>query len=158
MNRTSYIPAPAPKTPVERLVDIADAIFDRATKLDGIKLDKLFEEKASGKDTKRPVLAEALRYLRDGDTLIVHDISRLARNLGDLLSLVKGLTERGVTVQFQKEALTFQPNKENASSDLMLNLLGAVYQFERSILLERQREGIAKAKQAGKYRGRVADA
>jgi DNA invertase Pin-like site-specific DNA recombinase len=120
--------------------------------LDGVKLDKVFEDKCSGKDTQRPALQAMLEYVREGDKIVVHDISRMARNLEDLLSLVKSLTARGVAVTFNKENLTFT-GEANPMQDLMLSMLGAVYQFERSMLLERQKEGVQQAKAAGKYKG-----
>lgn len=132
-----------------------------ARQLDGLSLDKYFEEKCSAKDVKRPQLQAMLDYVREGDTVLVHDISRLARNLEDLLKLVKHITGKGVGVKFMKENLHFTGDTNNPMQDLMLNLLGAVYQFERSLLLERQREGIKIAKEAGKYKGgkaRVNDA
>lgn len=124
--------------------------------LDGIDLDRTFEDKASGKNAAdRPALQEMLRFIRDGDTLYVHSIDRLARNLDDLLHLVKDLTSRGVTVQFVKEALTFSGDNDNAMSKLMLSVMGAISEFERALIRERQREGIAKAKKKGKYKGRA---
>ncbi len=124
-----------------------------ARQLDGIQLDKVFEDKCSAKDAKRPQLQAMLEFIREGDTLHVHDISRLARNLEDLLSLVRLLTGKGVEVKFIKENLHFTGDATNPMQVLMLNMLGAVYQFERSLLLERQREGIKIAKEAGKYKG-----
>ncbi len=121
--------------------------------LDGLKFDKTFEDKCSGKDTNRTQLQDLLEYVRKGDEVHVHDISRMARNLEDLIGLVKRLNSQGVTVCFHKENLTFT-GEQNPMQELMLNVMGAVYQFERSMLLERQREGILKAKQAGKYKGR----
>lgn len=124
-----------------------------ARQLADVKLDKTFEDTASGKDRERPALKAALEYCREGDVLIVHSMDRLARNLADLLALVKDLTTRGVAIQFLKENLTFTGD-DNAMANLLLQLLGAVAQFERSLILERQREGIAIAKAAGKYKGR----
>ena len=121
-----------------------------------VKLDKVFEEKVSAKTMNRPKLQEMLEFIREGDTVIVHDISRLARNIKDLHELVETITERGVTLKFKKENLVFTGDKQDAMSNLMLSMLGAVYQFERSILLERPREGIAIAKKAGKFTGRPA--
>jgi len=123
--------------------------------LDNIDLDKVFEDKCSGKDTNRPQLHALINYVREGDAVHVHDISRMARNLEDLIRIVNELTQRGVKVSFHKENLTFT-GISNPMQDLMLNMLGAVYQFERSMLLERQREGIKKAKEEGKYQGRKA--
>ena len=125
--------------------------------LEGVTVDKTFTDKASGKDTQRPALVAALDYVREGDTLVVHSLDRLARNLEDLLTLVRKLTERGVTVEFITERLTFSgddQDKASAMAQLMLSMLGAVAQFERSLIKERQREGIAIAKAAGVYKGR----
>ena len=123
--------------------------------LDGIALDKVFTDKASGKDTNRPELTRALEYVREGDTLVVHSMDRLARNLEDLRRIVRELTGRGVRVEFVKESLTFT-GEDSAMNTLLLSMLGAVAEFERSMILERQREGIAIAKAAGKYKGRKA--
>lgn len=126
-----------------------------ARQLDGVQLDKVFTDKASGKDTKRPELARALEYVREGDTLIVHSMDRLARNLEDLRRIVRELTGKGVRVEFVKESLAFT-GEDSAMNTLLLSMLGAVAEFERSMILERQREGIALAKAAGKYTGRKA--
>jgi len=124
--------------------------------LDGVRLDKVFEEKISAKTMNRPKLNEMLEFIREGDTVVVHDISRLARNIQDLHKLVEQITAKGVALKFQKESLVFTDDKSNAMSQLLLSMLGAVYQFERTIMLERQREGIALAKAQGKYTGRRA--
>jgi DNA invertase Pin-like site-specific DNA recombinase len=121
--------------------------------LDGVALDKRFTDKASGKDTKRPQLQNALEYLREGDVLVVHSMDRLARNLDDLRKIVLGLTGRGVAVEFEKERLTFS-GEDSAMSNLLLNVMGAFAEFERSLIKERQREGIALAKRKGVYKGR----
>jgi DNA invertase Pin-like site-specific DNA recombinase len=122
--------------------------------LDGIELDKVFEEKVSAKTKDRPKLNEMLDYIREGDSVVVHDISRLARNIQDLHHLVESITAKGATLQFKKEGLTFSGDKKDPMSQLLLSMLGAVYQFEREIMKERQREGIAVAKKAGKFKGR----
>jgi DNA invertase Pin-like site-specific DNA recombinase len=121
--------------------------------LDGVELDKTFTDKVSGKDVNRPHLKAALDYLRDGDVLVVHSMDRLARNLVDLRTLVDGLTERGVQVEFVKEQLSFT-GEDTLGAKLLLNVMGAVAEFERAMLKERQREGIAIAKKAGVYKGR----
>jgi DNA invertase Pin-like site-specific DNA recombinase len=121
--------------------------------LDGVELDKVFTDKASGKDTNRPQLKAALDYLRDGDVFLVHSMDRLARSLSDLLELVETLNNRGVVIEFAKEGLVFTGD-DSPTSRLMLGIMGAVAQFERQIIRQRQLEGIQKAKQAGKYRGR----
>ena len=121
--------------------------------LEGVDLDKSFTDKASGKDVQRPQLKAALDYLRDGDTLVVHSMDRLARNLDDLRRIVLELTARGVQVQFVKEGMLFT-GEDAPMSRLMLSVMGAFAEFERSLLKERQREGIALAKKAGVYKGR----
>ena len=123
--------------------------------LDGMELDEVFEDKASGKDLKRPGWEAAEKYLRRGDVLLVHSMDRLARNLKDLLSTVESLNRKGVEVRFVRENLCFEPDaKANPMSRLMLSLLGAVAEFERALILERQREGVALAKERGAYKGR----
>ena len=121
--------------------------------LDGMDLDKTYEDKVSGATTNRPQLQACLDYLRDGDTLHVHSMDRLARSMRDIEDMVKDLTSRGVTVRFHKEGWTFT-GEMDATQTLLFQMLGAVSQFERSIIRERQAEGIAKAKAAGKYKGR----
>ena len=126
---------------------------DRETQLDGIALDQTFIDMVSGKDTKRPQLEAALKYVRKGDTLVVHSMDRLARNLEDLRRLVRELTGRGVKVEFVKEGLTFTGD-DSPMNTLLLSMLGAVAEFERSMIRERQREGIELAKAKGVYTGR----
>ena len=129
--------------------------IDQSTQrqLEGIQLDKVFTDKASGKDTARPQLQAALEYLREGDILLAHSMDRLARSVDDLRKIVLDLTKKGVHVQFVKENLTFT-GEDSPMSHLLLSLLGAVAEFERSMIRERQREGIALAKKAGVYKGR----
>jgi len=121
--------------------------------LAGLHIDKVFTDKASGKDTKRPQLQAALDYLRDGDVLVVHSMDRLARNMRDLQNLVAELNAKNIAVEFAKESLSFSGD-DSPISKLMLSILGGVAEFERSIIRERQREGIAVAKGRGAYRGR----
>lgn len=123
--------------------------------LEGIALDKVFTDKASGKSRQRPQLEACLEYLRDGDTLHVHSIDRFARNLQDLLALISDLTSRAVTVQFHKEGLIFT-GEDSPFQRLQLQIIGSVAEFERAMIRERQREGIALAKKEGKYKGRKA--
>lgn len=122
--------------------------------LDCIELDRVFTDKASGRDIERPQLQAAVSYAREGDTFICHSIDRLARNVGDMLRLVSELNERGVTVQFVKENMVFQAESDDPRTTLMLTLLSAFAQFERALIRERQREGIAIAKAKGVYKGR----
>jgi DNA invertase Pin-like site-specific DNA recombinase len=124
-----------------------------ARQLEGITLDKVYTDYASGKDTKRPELEKMLDFIREDDTLIVHSMDRLARNLDDLRKIVKDLTARNVKIQFIKENLTFTGD-DNPMSVLLLSMMGAFAEFERSLIKERQREGIAIAKTKGVYTGR----
>lgn len=134
-------------------VSSVDQKTDR--QLDGVRLDKVFSDTASGKDTRRPQLQECLRYVREGDRLHVHSMDRLARNLIDLQKMVEELTARGVAVRFHAEGLTFT-GENDAMQKLMLQIMGAIAEFERANIRERQREGIAKAKASGKHLGRKA--
>lgn len=121
-----------------------------------LKIDRIYTDKASGKDTKRPRLEACMDFLRDGDTLHVHSIDRLARNLMDLQKLVEQLNKKGVSIQFHKENLIFSPDSSSPMAQLQLQMMGAFAQFERSLIKERQMEGIAVAKANGKHLGRVA--
>jgi DNA invertase Pin-like site-specific DNA recombinase len=121
--------------------------------LDGIEVERVFTEKASAKDTTRPKLDEMIAFVRDGDTVIVHSMDRLARNLDDLRRLVRTLTGKGVRVEFVKEGLAFT-GEDSRMATLLLSVMGAFAEFERALILERQREGIAVAKQRGVYTGR----
>jgi len=121
--------------------------------LEQVEVSKIFTDKASGKDTERPALEELLAFVREGDTVVVHSMDRLARNLDDLRRLVQQLTKRGVRIEFVKECLTFT-GEDSPMANLLLSVMGAFAEFERALIRERQREGIALAKQRGAYRGR----
>lgn len=121
--------------------------------LEGLQLDRVFTDKVSGKDTDRPSLQEMLEFVREGDTVVVHSMDRLARNLDDLRRTVQLLTKRGVAVEFQHEHLTFT-DEDAPMSNLLLSVMGAFAEFERSLIRERQLEGIALAKLRGAYKGR----
>lgn len=121
--------------------------------LEHIDVDKVFTDKASGKDVHRPQLDLLLTFVREGDTVVVHSMDRLARNLDDLRRLVQELTQRGVIIEFVKESLTFT-GEDSPMANLLLSVMGAFAEFERALIRERQREGIALAKQRGAYRGR----
>jgi len=129
--------------------------FDQSPErqLESIQVDKVFTDKASGRDTQRPQLDSMLVFAREGDTVVVHSMDRLARNLDDLRSLVKGLTQRGVRIEFVKEGLTFT-GEDSPMANFMLSVMGAFAEFERALIRERQHEGIALAKRRGVYRGR----
>lgn len=124
-----------------------------ARQLDGVELDRVFEDKCSGRTKDRPGLAQCLDYLRDDDVLHVHSIDRLARNLLDLQQLVTELNERRVTVIFHKEGLTFSGDGQSPMQTLQLQLMGAIAEFERALIRERQEEGLAKAQAEGKRLG-----
>ena len=132
-------------------VSTIDQNLDR--QLDGIDVDRVFADKVSGKNTHRPKLDELLDYLRDGDTVVVHSMDRLARNLDDLRQLVRTLTGRGVRVEFVKENLTFTGD-DSPMATLLLSIMGSFAEFERALIRERQMEGIAAAKKRGVYTGR----
>src|SRR4051812_2497973 len=121
--------------------------------LEAVSVARTFTDKASGRDTRRPELDRLLAFVREGDTVVVHSMDRLARNLDDLRRVVQGLTGRGVRIEFVKEGLTFT-GEDSPMANLMLSVMGAVAEFERALLRERQREGITLAKQRGVYRGR----
>ena len=121
--------------------------------LDGVLVGKLFTDKASGKDVKRPQLEAPLSFIREGDTVVVNSMDCLARNLDDLRSIVQKLTARGVRIEFIKECLLFT-GEDSPMANLMLSVMGAFAEFERALIRGRQREGIALAKIRGAYRGR----
>jgi len=123
--------------------------------LEGIKLDRSFIDKVSGKSVDRPALQEMLTYVRDGDTIIVHSMDRLARNVDDLRQIVNGLTTKQVKVKFIKESLEFT-GEDSPISNLLLSVMGAFAEFERTLIKERQMEGIELAKKRGAYKGRKA--
>lgn len=132
-----------------------------ARQLEGMTLEKIFTDKASGKDTNRPKLQAMLEFVREGDHIYVHSMDRLSRSLRDLQETVERLTAKGISISFVKENLSFEPPSTGADahktaySTLMLQLLGAVSQFERALIKERQREGIAIAKAKNVYKGRT---
>lgn len=115
-------------------------------------IEKWFIEKVSGKDTNRPKLKEMLDFAREGDTIHIHDFSRLARSTKDLLDIVELLNSKGITLISNKENI----DSSTPTGKLMLTMIGAINEFERTNLLERQKEGIAIAKREGKYKGRKA--
>ncbi|MHB1787632.1 MAG: recombinase family protein [Acidimicrobiales bacterium] len=121
--------------------------------LDGLTLDCTFTDRASGRDANRPELQGLMKFARDGDTVIVHSMDRLARNLDDLRRIVQELNGRGVKIEFVKEQLTFS-GEDSPMATLLLSVMGAFAEFERALIRERQREGVALAKERGAYKGR----
>ena len=127
---------------------------NESRQLDQQNLDRTFTDKASGKDTNRPQLQELLQFVREGDEVFVHSMDRLARNLDDLRKIVKDFTSKGISITFVKEGLTFNSDEDSPMSNLLLSVMGAFAEFERSLIKERQREGIELAKKKGIYKGR----
>lgn len=115
-------------------------------------IDKWFIEKASGKNTDRPEFQKMLDWVREEDTIYIHDLSRIARSTKDLLDLLDVLREKGVALVSDKESI----DTSTATGKLLVTMVAAINEFERANLLERQREGIAIAKREGKYKGRKA--
>jgi DNA invertase Pin-like site-specific DNA recombinase len=134
-------------------IRVSSVMQNTDRQLDGIPLDVTFEDKVSGKDTNRPQLTAMMLHARKGDTVLVHSMDRLARNLDDLRRIVRELNAKGVVVQFMKEGLSFTGD-DSPMSTLLLSMLGAVAEFERSLIRERQKEGVQIAKANGAYKGR----
>ena len=121
--------------------------------LEGMTLDRTYTDKASGKDAHRPQLEALLDYVRDGDTINVHSMDRLARNLDDLRRIVHLITKKGAKIAFIKENLVFT-GEDSPMANLLLSVMGGFAEFERALIRERQKEGIVLAKAKGLYRGR----
>lgn len=139
----------------QRIGYVRVSTFDQnpERQLDGIPVDRTFTDEVSGKDIHRKELESLMAYARMGDTVVVHSMDRLARNLDDLRRIVQSLTGKGVRIEFVKENLSFT-GEDSPMANLMLSIMGAFAEFERALIRERQREGIALAKQRGVYRGR----
>lgn len=121
--------------------------------LEGVDVERVFTDRASGRDVVRPQLEALVGFVRAGDTVVVHSLDPLARNLDDLRRLVSDLTARGVSVHFVHEQLSFTGD-DSPMANLLPSVMGAFAEFERALIRERQREGIALARQRGAYRGR----
>jgi DNA invertase Pin-like site-specific DNA recombinase len=123
--------------------------------LDGLTFTKTFTDKVSGATTDRLQLQEMIEYVREGDYIHVHSIDRLARSLSDLMKLVEQINAKKVAIKFHKENMLFNGDKQDASQNLLFQIMGSVAEFERTMIRERQREGIAIAKAKGVYKGRT---
>ena len=134
-----------------RRVSTIDQNLDRQ---DMSGVDRIFEDKASGKNTDRVALQEMIAFVRTGDEVLVHSIDRLARDLRDLQSIITQLNDKGVSIHFLSERLTFSGNSEDAFAKLQLQMMGAFAEFERAIIRKRQAEGNSKAKERGVYANR----
>ncbi len=152
-NRTKAKEPPARKGLQVGYLRVSALDQKEVRQLDGVELDKRFTDKVSGKDRNRPQLEQMIEFVREGDTVFCHSMDRLARNLDDLRLLVKKLTGKGVKVCFVKESLTFT-GEDSPMANLLLSVMGAIAEFERELIKERQREGIAIAKKRGAYAGR----
>ena len=139
----------------QRIGYVRVSSFDQnpGRQLEHVQVERVFTDKASGKDTRRPELENLLAYVREGDTVVVHSMDRLARNLDDLRNLVERINKKGAKIEFVKEGLMFT-GEDSPMARLMLSVMGAFAEFERALIRERQLEGIALAKQKGAYKGR----
>lgn len=130
------------------------SIGRQADGMEHLKLDKTFTEKASGKNKTRPVLRECIAYAREGDTIYIYSMDRLARSLGDLHAIVDELVTKGVIVHFVKEGRVYSRDASDPFNKMLLGILGTFAEFERNVMLERQAEGIAHAKANGTKSGK----
>ena len=133
---------------------VSTVLQNTERQLFNVPCDREFIDKASGKDTNRPAFQDMMTQLRAGDSVNVHSLDRAGRNTADILKIVEQIKEKGCSIKFHKENLLFDGTKSDLYSDLMLTILAAFSSFERNIILERQREGIALAKAKGKFKGR----
>lgn len=133
-------------------VSTVDQTTDRQSITD---VERTFEDKASGGNTDRPALQDCIAFVREGDTVVVWSIDRLARSLRDLQELVAAFNAKGVTVEFVSERLTFSAAQDDPFARLQFQMMGAFAEFERALILKRQREGIEAAKAKGVYKGRA---
>ena len=133
---------------------VSTIIQNTERQLVDVTCDRLYEDKLSGKDTNRPEFQLMMSNLRAGDVINVHSLDRVGRNTKDILEIVKTVKDKGCLIHFHKENLKFDGSKSDLYSDLMLTILAGFSEFERNIILERQREGIAIAKAKGVYKGR----
>ncbi len=135
-------------------VRVSSAEQNTDRQLDGIALDRIFTDKMTGSTKDRPQLKAMLDYVRYGDTVVVHSLDRLARSLEDLIFIINQLNKKGVSFKSIKDNLTFDGVNNSPMDKFFLHILGAVSELERALIRERQKEGIAKAKQKGVYKGR----
>lgn len=136
-------------------VSSADQHLDRQmSALSAVGVESFFTDKMSGKDLKRPGFEALKDDVESGDVIVVQSMDRLSRSLKDLLNTIEFFGERGVTIRFLKENIEISPGNVSPISKLLLGIMGAVAEFERNLIRERQREGIELAKKRGIYRGR----
>ena len=149
-----YIGKQKQKVQVVGYVRVSSTDQNTDRQLDGIALDRIFTDKMTGSTKDRPQLKAMLDYVRYGDTVVVHSLDRLARSLEDLISIINQLNQKGVSFKSIKDNLTFDGINNSPMDKFFLHILGAVSELERALIRERQKEGIAKAKQRGVYKGR----
>ena len=134
-------------------IRVSTILQNTERQLPSVECDRVYLDKLSGKDTHRAQYQLMMSNLRSGDVVNVHSLDRVGRNTKDILNLVEQVKEIGASIKFHKENLTFDGTSNDLYSDLLLTILSGFAQFERNIILERQREGIAIAKAKGKYKG-----
>lgn len=149
-----YIGKQKQKVQVVGYVRVSSTDQNTDRQLDGIALDRIFTDKMTGSTKDRPQLKAMLDYVRYGDTVVVHSLDRLARSLEDLIFIINQLNQKGVSFKSIKDNLTFDGINNSPMDKFFLHILGAVSELERALIRERQKEGIAKAKQRGVYKGR----
>lgn len=137
-----------------RVSTVGQNLGRQIAELEGLNAKPIFKEKLSGASRNRPVLEEAIRYARQGDVFVVTSMDRLGRSLRDLHTIIDDLTEKGVSVHFQRENVSFSRDENSPQANLLLGFFGAVLEYERSLIRQRQAEGIALAKAQGIYMGR----
>lgn len=133
---------------------VSTVVQNTERQLQDVPCDRLYEDKLSGKDKNRPEFQSMMNNLRSGDVINVHSLDRVGRNTKDILEIVQQVKDKGCVIHFHKENLKFDGTKTDMYSELLLTILAGFSEFERNIILERQREGIAIAKEKGVYKGR----
>ena len=133
---------------------VSTVVQNTERQLQDVPCDRLYEDKLSGKDKNRPEFQSMMNNLRSGDVINVHSLDRVGRNTKDILEIVQQIKDKGCLIHFHKENLKFDGTKTDMYSELLLTILAGFSEFERNIILERQREGIAIAKEKGVYKGR----
>jgi DNA invertase Pin-like site-specific DNA recombinase len=137
-----------------RVSSVSQNVARQQEQLDLLSLDRIFEDKCSGKSLDRPALTQLMAYIRDSDEIFTLSLDRLGRNCNELQFLVKTITDAGASIHFIKEGLTFTGD-DSSVSRLLLNVMSAFSQFERELIKERQQQGIEIAKANGVYKGRT---
>ena len=135
-------------------IRVSTILQNTERQLPSVDCDRVYEDKLSGKDTQRPQFQLMMSNLREGDVVNVHSLDRIGRNTKDILDIVQQIKDLNCVIHFHKENLRFDGSKSDLYSNLLLSILSSFSEFERNIMLERQREGIEIGKLNGKYKGR----